>query len=303
MKDYLPFVHALEHARSLKLKTMKEWRVWCKSGDRLPNTPSRPDYVYKHEGWQGYGHWLGTDNVAHKDQEFLPFTKSLTYARSLKMKNTAEWRAWCKTSARPANIPSTPDAVYKHDGWQGYGHWFGTGNVAPKDKQFLPFKKALLHARSLKMKGKNEWKAWCKTGARPANIPSNPQRTYKHEGWQGYGHWLGTGNVGVKKDRRADCVNPATDEAAANRNVEDPKAAIMPEDADDGEAVQDDGDSDWEDVTDDEMNKWYAAKEAKEKAEAEVKEAKEKTEPDAKEAEGSANAAAATAVDEQNGRV
>ena len=34
----------------------------------------------------------------------------------------------------------------------GYGHWLGTGNVAPKDKQILPFKKALLHARSLKLK-------------------------------------------------------------------------------------------------------------------------------------------------------
>ena len=46
--------------------------------------------------------------------------------------------------------------------------------------------------------------------------------------------------------------NPATDEAATNRNAEDPKAATMQEDVDDGEAVQDDGDSDWEDVTDDE---------------------------------------------------
>ena len=90
--------------------------------------------------------------------------------------------------------------MYKHEGWRGYGHWLGTGNVSvKKDKQFLPFKKALLHARSLKLKGAKQWNAWCKTGARPANIPSHPDATYKHEGWQGYGHWLGTGNVGVKK--------------------------------------------------------------------------------------------------------
>ena len=49
--------------------------------------------------------------------------------------------------ARPANIPSHPDKVYKHDGWQGYGHWLGTGNVGvEKDHKFLPSKKALLHA-------------------------------------------------------------------------------------------------------------------------------------------------------------
>ena len=36
-------------------------------------------------------------------------------------------------------MPSNPEIIYKHDGWQGYGHWLGTGNVASKDKQFLPF--------------------------------------------------------------------------------------------------------------------------------------------------------------------
>ena len=30
------------------------------------------------------------------------------------------------------------------------------------------------------------------SGKRHANIPSNPHRTYKHDGWQGYGNWRGT---------------------------------------------------------------------------------------------------------------
>ena len=89
-------------------------------------------------------------------------------------------------------MPSGPDEVYKHDGWQGYGHWLGTGNVAPKDKQLLQFKKALLYARTLKLNGFKEWRDWAKTGARPANMPSHPHTTYTHDGWQGYRHWLGT---------------------------------------------------------------------------------------------------------------
>ena len=96
-------------------------------------------------------------------------------------------------------MPSAPHTTYKHDGWQGYGHWLGTGNVAAKDKQFLPFKKALQHARSLKLQRSNEWKDWAKTGARPANMPSSPDKTYKHDGWQSYGHWLGTCNVAPKQ--------------------------------------------------------------------------------------------------------
>ena len=47
-------------------------------------------------------------------------------------------------------MPANPANVYKHKGWQGYGHWLGTSNAGvKKDQQFLPFKDALLHARSL----------------------------------------------------------------------------------------------------------------------------------------------------------
>ena len=193
---FLPFKKALVYAHSLKLKSQTEWKDWAKTGVRPANMPSRPDETYKHDGWQNYGHWLGTGNVGvRKDQQFLPFKKALLYARTLKMKDVQEWKDWAKTGVRSANMPSTPDKIYKHDGWQGCGHWLGTGNAAPKDKQFLPFKKALMYARALKLKGLKEWKDWAKTSDRPVNMPFNPDRTYKHDGWQGYEHWLGTGNV------------------------------------------------------------------------------------------------------------
>ena len=95
--------------------------------------------TYLHEGWQWYGHWLGTGALASIDKQFLPFEKALLYARSLKLKNKNE----CKNGVREANMLSRPDLTYKHNGWQGYGHWLGTSAVAHKDKQFLPFKKAL----------------------------------------------------------------------------------------------------------------------------------------------------------------
>ena len=107
-------------------------------------------------------------------------------------------------------MPSAPDKTYKHDGWQGYGHWLGTGNLAGGKLAFLPFKKALLYARTLKLKSIKEWRDWAKTGARPANMPSAPDKTYKHDGWQGYGHWLGTGNLAGSK-----LAVPAVQEGAA----------------------------------------------------------------------------------------
>ena len=174
--------------------------------------PSTPDKNYKHAGWQRYGHWLGTGNVrGGNGQQFLPFKKALLHARSLKLKNLKDREAWRMTGVRPANMPSTPEAVYKHVGWQGYGHWLGTGNVGvKKDQQFLPFKKALLYARSLKPKSQKEWREWLKSSTRPVNMPSCPEKVYKHEGWQGYRHWLGTADVHLRMDTSRELVTSIT---------------------------------------------------------------------------------------------
>ena len=201
-QQFLPFQEALLYARSLKLRGQTGWREWHKIGARPANIPSNPHATYKDDGWQGWGHWFGTGTVAHKDQQFLPFQEALVYARILNLKNVKEWEAWSKTGGRPANMPSTPHRIYKHDGWQGWGHWLGTGTISSHNQQFLPFKQALVYARFLMLKGKKDWEEWSKSGARPTNIPSNPHATYKDDGWQGWGPWLGTDNVGVRKDQQ-----------------------------------------------------------------------------------------------------
>ena len=67
------------------------------------------------------------------------------------------------------------------------------GNVVggPKHK-FLPFKKALLYARSLTLKTVKEWRVLSKSSTRPANISRTPVQVYTYDGWQGHGHRLGT---------------------------------------------------------------------------------------------------------------
>ena len=64
-RNFKSFQDALEFARSLKLKSRKEWRQWIKG--EMPHVPAKPDDVpahpdgvYKINGWQGWRHWLGT---------------------------------------------------------------------------------------------------------------------------------------------------------------------------------------------------------------------------------------------------
>ena len=194
-KQIRPFFEALTYARFLGLASKKEWRAWCKvEGMRHPNVPANPERTYKEDGWQGWGHWLGTGNVQNGNgKKFLPFGAALAVAQSLGLASSTEWRAWSKKGLRPSNVPARPEQAYKNSGWIGYVHWLGNDT-----KQFRPFFEALTYARSLNLASSTAWHAWSKEGKRPPTVPAAPEKAYKEDGWQGWGHWLGTGSQSKK---------------------------------------------------------------------------------------------------------
>ncbi len=193
--NWRPFEEAREYVRSLKLKSQAEWNTWAKSDARPKDIPVDVYQAYKDEGWTGMGEWLGTGRVAKQDKAYRPFEEARALAHSLGLKNRTEWSAWAKIDAESANVPSYPDAVYKNQGWSGWGDWLGTGVVATQNRIYRPFETARAFACSLELKSVADWKAWAKTNARPDDIPANPRRIYLAEGWNGWGDWLGTGAV------------------------------------------------------------------------------------------------------------
>ena len=189
---FRPFEKARKFVHSLNLKNGKEWRRYCKSGNKPDDIPARPNSIYKDKGWVCLGDWLGTGTVPF-NRIFRPFEKARKFIRSLKLKSQKEWREYCKSGNKPTNIPSNPSATYKDEGWVGYGDWLGTGNVHKKD--FLPFEEARKFVHSLKLKNGKEWQRYCKSGHRPDNIPSTPHTAYKNKGWIYLGDWLGINNA------------------------------------------------------------------------------------------------------------
>ena len=64
-KKYVCFDEAHNFAKSLNLRTRKEWRVYVKGGMpekvcKPDHIPAHPDGIYKVKGWQGWKYWLGT---------------------------------------------------------------------------------------------------------------------------------------------------------------------------------------------------------------------------------------------------
>jgi pterin-4a-carbinolamine dehydratase len=85
--------------------------------------------------------------------------------------------------------------AYRDMGWEGVGDWLGTGVVATRDRAYRPFGEARAFARRLALKSATEWRAFCKTGKCPADIPTNPWITYRDRGWVSFGDWFGTGTI------------------------------------------------------------------------------------------------------------
>jgi superfamily II DNA or RNA helicase len=187
------FEDARTFARSLGLKSHSEWQSYCKSGGRPADVPAAPDRIYAHAGWAGWGDWFGTGRIADQKREYRTFTEARAFVRRLGVKSTDEWRNYCKSGQKPADIPSVPGQTYANTGWAGMGDWLGTGRR--RGAGWRPFKKARAYVRRVGLKSHTGWVNYCNSGKKPADIPSSPRLAYANTGWAGFGDWLGTGRV------------------------------------------------------------------------------------------------------------
>ena len=125
----------------------------------------------------------------------LSFKDARAVARKYNLKSQKVWHALSKSGQRPANIPSHPDQTYSDAGWVSWPDWLGNGGTTP-NTEALSFEDARAVARKYKLKSVKEWQAWSKSGQRPSNIPSAPNRTYSDAGWVSWPDWLGYGSAG-----------------------------------------------------------------------------------------------------------
>jgi hypothetical protein len=123
------------------------------------------------------------------------FEEARAFVHGLGLNSATQWFAYCMLGKKPDDIPSNPNKNYSEAGWAGYGDWLGTGNVAPRLRQYRPFKEARAFVRALGLRSQSEWLDYTKSGKKPHDIPATPERTYAEAGWAGMGDWLGTGTV------------------------------------------------------------------------------------------------------------
>jgi hypothetical protein len=78
------------------------------------------------------------------------------------------------------------------------GDWLGTGRIADQYKLFRQFTAARDYAHTLELKNFTDWRKFSASNKRPSDIPSNPSKFYKSDGWAGWPDWLGTNKISTK---------------------------------------------------------------------------------------------------------
>jgi superfamily II DNA or RNA helicase len=192
-----PFEAAREYVRGLGLKSQSKWYEYARSGRKPEDIPRNPSQVYAHKGWTNWGDWLGTGRVYSPN--WRPFKKARKFVRSLGLKSSAAWHAYCNSGKRPVDIPRNPNQVYAHEGWAGMGDWLGTGTIATHLREYLPFEEARVLAWTLNLKSQSEWDALARSDKLPPGLPRAPHMVYADDGWLSWGDWLGSGAIATYK--------------------------------------------------------------------------------------------------------
>ena len=176
--SFRSFSDVKKFIQKLRLNSSKEWHEYCKSGNKPHDIPQKVERTYKNE-WISWGDFLGTGTVASYNKQYRSFTESREFVHALGVTGQQQWqKEYVKSGNKPEDIPSNPQKVYEKE-WKGWGDWTGTGNVAPSNKQYRPYKEAREFVRSLGLKGVKEWKEYCKSGNKPDDIPASPWNVYK----------------------------------------------------------------------------------------------------------------------------
>ena len=168
-------------------------------GQRPADIPASPKGRYAGKGWNGWGDFLGTGNIAPRDRKkfFRPFEQAREFTRTLGLKSSVDWYKYRKglipgKPPLPQDIPGNPKSIYRNQ-WVNFQDWLGAPDKESRWRQFEP---ARAWARTLGLRSAREWFRFCdnkipEKGLRPYDIPKDVYRVYDGKGWKGIEDWLG----------------------------------------------------------------------------------------------------------------
>lgn len=121
---------------------------------------------------------------------WMSFSESKKFTKPLNIQSYFDWKLYWKSHKKPKSFPLFPPRIYKKQ-WKGWGDFLGTGTIATKKRKFVSFSYLKQFCKTRNIKSSIQYHQYWRDHIRPANMPSNPDVTYKKQ-WKGWGNFLGT---------------------------------------------------------------------------------------------------------------
>ena len=132
----------------------------------------------------------------HVEDKWMSLAEAQVVVQEAGIQSYREFREWSKSGKRPFNFPSNPDVRYKEE-WKGWRYFLGTGER--RGKNWMSLAEAQAYIQEAGIQTEPKFKEWSKSGKRPFNFPSHPERVYKEE-WVSWYHFLGTEGRRIVKE-------------------------------------------------------------------------------------------------------
>ncbi len=192
-KELLPFDKFQQEVKTLYTGEGNVQRWYHQERKNHSDWPSTPNRTYRNFGWVDWSKLVEKENKFKK--EFLSFdvfeaeVKDLYYERD-DVPRIREW--YEKERSSHSNWPSSPQKIYKDNGWKSWLKLVGRENRFKREYPFLDFQKEIRTLYKAEEKSVEKW--YYKEKPNHPNWPSRPQRTYKNRGWQGWPELVGKEN-------------------------------------------------------------------------------------------------------------
>ena len=134
---------------------------------------------------------MGTNRVTKATRLSLAEAKEIVKQKGIK--SIVEFEERRKTDPELQQVPSHPNRTYKEEGWISWPDFLGTNRVTKATRLSLAEAKEIVKQKGIK--SIVEFEERRKTDQELQQVPSNPHRAYKEEGWISWYDFLGTNRV------------------------------------------------------------------------------------------------------------
>lgn len=184
--EFLSFEEARKVIQPLGLKSQKEWRQYCKSGNKPYNIPAAPWNFYKKDGWKGLNDFIGY-GICPIGREYIPYEEAEKITRIANLKHNREWRKWLKKN-KIEGYPAAPDRVYNGNGWSDWATFLGSKSKYGKKNLSYTESKKYFSDLNIKITSPKDWLEFYERENPP--IPRDPERFYrKKKQYSGNDFW------------------------------------------------------------------------------------------------------------------